>query len=221
MKLIRDQIIRDDDDAMSLIYSLADAIALGGAQAIETVGGPRVPIRMGRPDATLADAEFLQHSLQASTPRSLVTKTLPSAGLDSDGLRLYFRHLKFTEPEWIALVGGSHGLGRHVSLTGMSRECLKNLTRACLEDAPVLLPFVTESPNRFDSAYFRALLDWNANNVELGQVAFIPTDVAMVVDPGLRRHVRRFANDPGYFRRLFVRAYQKLVEVTASSQALY
>jgi hypothetical protein len=58
--------------------------------------------------------------------------------------------------------------------------------RACLEDAPVLLPFVTESVNRFDNAYFRALLDWNANNVELGQVAFIPTDVVMVVDPGLR-----------------------------------
>ncbi len=99
LKLLRDQIIRDDDDdddAMTLGMSLADAIALGGAQAIETVGGPRVPIRMGRPDATLADAEFLQHSLHASTPRSLVTKTLPSAGLDSDGLRLYFRHLKFT-----------------------------------------------------------------------------------------------------------------------------
>jgi L-ascorbate peroxidase len=82
---------------------------------------------------------------------------------------------------------------------------LKNLTRACLEDAPVLLPFVTESANRFDNAYFRALLDWNANNVELGQVAFIPTDVVMVVDPGLRRHVRHSANDPGYFRVLFVR----------------
>ena len=118
-------------------------------------------------------------------------------------------------------MGGSHGVGRHVSLLGMPRACLKNLTRACLEDAPVLLPFVTESANRFDNAYFRALLDWYANNVELGQVAFIPTDVAMVVDPGLRRHVRRFANDPGYLRVLFVRAYQKLVEVNATSQARY
>ena len=58
--------------------------------------------------------------------------------------------------------------------------------RACLEDAPVLLPFVMESANRFDNAYFRALLDCNANTVELGQVAFIPTDVVMVVDQGLR-----------------------------------
>ena len=55
-----------------------------------------------------------------------------------------------------------------------------------MEDATVLLPFVTENANRFDNAYFRALLDWNANNVELDQVAFIPTDVVMVVDPGLR-----------------------------------
>lgn len=209
------------------ILSLADAIALAGAQAFETVGGPSIRIRMGRPDATTADAEFLQRPLQASTPRSLVTTTLPSAGLDSDGLRLYFGRVHhLTEPEWIALTGGSHGLGRHVSLLGMPKDCLKNLTRSCLEDAPVLLPFVTESVNRFDNTYFQALLAWNAKNqIELGQVAFIPTDVDMVVDPGLRRHVQRFAkddiNDDSSFRRAFVRAYQKLVETTATTKERY
>jgi L-ascorbate peroxidase len=201
---------------MILDISLADAIALAGAEAIESVGGPQIPIRMGRVDASVEDAEFLHHSLQGSTTRSIVT-TLPSAGLDSDGLRLFFRR-KFTDPEWIALVGGSHGLGRHVSLLGMSKPCLKNLTRTCLEDAPVLLPFVTESVNRFDNTYFRALLDWNTNNVELGQVAFIPTDVAMVVDRG---DVQTFAYDSTYFRRNFVTGYQKLVDLSATSLERY
>jgi L-ascorbate peroxidase len=214
LQLIRDQMIRDN---MILDISLADAIALAGAEAIESVGGPQIPIRMGRVDASVEDAEFLHHSLQGSTTRSIVTKTLPSAGLDSDGLRFFFRR-RFTDPEWIALVGGSHGLGRHVSLLGMSKPCLKNLTRTCLEDAPVLLPFVTESVNRFDNTYFRALLDWNTNNVELGQVAFIPTDVAMVVDRG---DVQTFAYDSTYFRRNFVTGYQKLVDLSATSLERY
>lgn len=210
--------------ATTLSMSLADAIALAGAQAIETVGGPGISIQMGRPDATMADAAFLQHPLRASTPRSLVTTTLPSAGFDSDGLRLYFGRPSLhslTEPEWIALTGASHGLGRHVSLLGMPKECLKNLTRTCLEEAPVLLPFVTESVNQFGTTYFQALLDWNTNQVVLGQVAFLPTDVDMVIDPGLRRHVKRFAKDEKYLRQVFVRAYQKLVETTATTQERY
>ena len=69
--------------------SLADFIALAGAQAIATAGGPSISIRLGRKDVETADPEFLRRPMSASTPRSMVTKTLPSAGLDSDGLRLY------------------------------------------------------------------------------------------------------------------------------------
>lgn len=201
--------------------SFADIIALAGAQAIEAVGGPSIAIRLGRTDAKKADPQFLQQERSASTPRSIVTKTLPSAGLDSDGLRLYFRNLQLSEPEWVALTGGSHGLGRHVSLLGMPRDCLRNLTRTCLEEAPVLLPFVTDSVCQFDTTYFQALLLWNDNQIQMGKVAFIPTDVAMVVDPGLRKHVQRFAADPQYFRRSFTTAYQKLVETTATTAERY
>jgi len=80
---------------------------------------------------------------------------------------------------------------------------------------------VTDSVYRFDNTYFQALILWNDNQIEMGKVAFIPTDVAMVVDQGLRVHVRRFANDNGYFRRTFARAYQKLVETTATSRNRY
>jgi catalase (peroxidase I) len=195
----------------SSTISLADAIALAGAQAVETVGGPHIAIRLGRQDVDRADPEYLKKPLQKSTSRSVVEKTLPSAGLDSDGLRLYFGRLGLSEAEFVAL-SGSHALGRHVSLLDMSKECLKNLTRTCLEDAPVLLPFVTKSVDTFDNSYFQALLKWNRNEVELGDVAFIPTDVALVVDAGLRRQVERFAKDPQDYSRVFARAYQKLVD---------
>jgi L-ascorbate peroxidase len=196
--------------------ALADAIALAGATAVEAAGGPHIPIRMGRQDVDQADPEFLRIRAKKSTPRSLVEKTLPSAALDSDGLRLYYGRLGLTEKEFVAL-NGCHGMGRHVSLLGMPKSCLKNLTRTCLEEAPVLLPFVTESVDRFDNSYFRALLRWDQNEVSLGEVAFIPTDVALVVDSSLRRHVETFANDQEQYFEVFTRAYQRLTESTATS----
>lgn len=210
----------DNGNSFSTQFSLADAIALSGAAAVEATGGPHIGIRMGRKDVDTADAEVLRVAVQKSTPRSRVDRTLPSAALDSDGLRLFFGRLGLSEQEFVALCG-SHGLGRHVSLLGMSKPCLKNLTRTCLEEAPVLLPFVTSSVDTFDNSYFSALLQWNSNQVELGEVAFIPTDVALVVDRGLRVHVERFARDQAMYFTSFARAYQKLVDSTAVTVKRY
>jgi catalase (peroxidase I) len=209
-----------DQGGYQSIFSIADAIALLGAVAVEASGGPVIPVRMGRGDQDYADPEYLRLPVKKATSRSKVEKTLPSAGLDSVGLRLYFGRLGLSEAEFVAL-SGSHGLGRHVSLLGMPKPCLKNLTRTCLENAPVLLPFVTNSVDKFDNSYFSALLRWNENQVELGEVAFIPTDVDLVVDQGLRRHVQRFAKDQDDFFRVYTNAYQKLVETTATSSQRY
>jgi L-ascorbate peroxidase len=204
----------------SWTISLADAIALAGATAIEASGGPNILIRLGRPDSTISDPYYLRRPLQERTKRSLVTTALPSAGLDSDGLRLYYSRFGLTEAEFVALQG-VHGMGRHVSLLNMTKACLKNLTRDCLENAPVLLPFVTESVDIFDNSYFSALLRWNDQQVSLGEVAFIPTDVSLVVDGDLRRYVELYANDNDVFYRVFRRGFQKLVDTTATTNELY
>jgi L-ascorbate peroxidase len=200
--------------------SLADIVALVGAQAIEDAGGPHIAIRLGRLDSMQADPMLLRRPLKGHSERSLVVGTMPSAGLDPDGLRLYFSRLGLTEPEFVAL-SGIHGLGRHVSLLNMSRACLRNLTRTCLEEAPTLLPFVTSSVDRFNNDYFFALLKWNSRQIVSGDVAFIPTDVALVVDPGLRKHVIAFTKDEQLFYRTFTRAYQKLVDTTATTKERY
>jgi hypothetical protein len=211
--------------------SLADTIALSGAASIEAIGGPSIRIRLGRQDSTSSDPQYLRQPLEVPsklknnhkfdlTSRSLVTTTLPSAALDSDGLRLYFQRLGLSEAEFVAL-SGIHGLGRHVSLLNMPKACLKNLTRECLEDAPTLLPFVTSGVDKFDTSYFTYLLKWYAQSVELGEVAFIPTDVALVVDPGLRRYVQQFASNEKLYRRTLCRAYQTLVDRTATTDRRY
>jgi hypothetical protein len=202
------------------VGSYADCIALVATQALEYTGGPRIPIRLGRRDVEHADPYWLETPIQGDTARSVVTRRMPDAGLDSDGLRLYFGRLGLSEAEFVAL-SGLHGIGRHVSLLGMNQTCLRNLTRTCLEEAPVLLPFVTASTNRFSNAYFEALLRWNAQQVTLGEVSFIPTDVALVVDTGLRRYVKLFAASDFLYRRALVHGWQRLLESTATTRNMY
>jgi catalase (peroxidase I) len=80
------------------------------------------------------------------------------------------------------------------------------------------------------NSYFQALLQWynrDTSNTKPADgaftSAFLPTDVAMVVDAGLRKHVEYFAADrnlPVYYKTL-TRAYQKLTESTATTVDRY
>ena len=200
--------------------SFADCIALAGAEAVEFAGGPSIQIRLGRRDTTKADSKKRMRTLQGDTDRSLVDTTLPSAGLDSDGLRLYFGALGLSDEQFVALCG-AHDLGRHVTLLGMPKSCLKELTRECLETAPVLMPFVAEDPDEFSNTYFKKLIKWNQRKVKLGEVAFIPTDVDLVVDNGLRKYVSKFAKNKAAFFSSFESAYQIIVDAGATSVGRY
>ena len=139
-------------------------------------GGPRILIRLGRTDVTKADAQKRRTILKQSTDRSLVDRTMPSAGLDSDGLRLYFGALGLSEMELVAICG-AHDLGRHVTLIDMPKSCLKELTRECLEDAPILMPFINEDPDGFSNRYFKKLLLWYDRSITPGDR---PVDIVRI-----------------------------------------
>ncbi|KAJ1460578.1 heme peroxidase [Pelagophyceae sp. CCMP2097] len=204
--------------------SLADAVAVAGAAAIEAIGGPRINVPMGRVDATVSFPPRLKVPIGrvgVDDSRDVVFKTLPEPGLSTVGLRRYFGRpgLRLTDAETVALMG-SHGMGRHVTLLNMTRGCLRNLTRQCLEDAPVRLPFASRGVDRFTNDYFVALLKWDARKIERGEAAFIPTDVALVLDAKYTRYVRLFAFDEGAYRTCFARAYLKLVEPSPTPRNL-
>lgn len=210
--------------------SFADTLALSGAAAVEAAKGPSIQVQLGRRDSEAADNRFLDEPIMGFTTmdgggidqetRSTIASSLPSAGLDSLGLRNYFGRLGLTESEFVAL-SGAHDLGRHVTLLGMPKNCLKNLTRNCLEEAPVLWPFVTEDPDTMSNRYFATLLRWNKREIEYGEAAFIPTDVALVVDDGLKKHVIAYASNEKLFFQRFRTAYQKLVDSTATSRSRF
>ena len=130
--------------------SFSDCIALVAVESLKFAGGPNIHIKLGRKDTTNPDNRKRKNILRGETDRSIVDTTLPSAALDSDGLRLYFGALGLSEKELVA-ISGAHDLGRHVTLLDMPTSCLKNLSRQCLEEAPVLMPFVSDDPDHFDS----------------------------------------------------------------------
>lgn len=189
-------------------------------EAVKFAGGPSIRIKLGRSDTTKADIRKRRNILRGETDRSIVDTTLPSAALDSDGLRLYFSALGLSEQELVAICG-AHDLGRHVTLLDMPKNCLKNLSRQCLEEAPVLMPFVSEGPDRFSNTYYKKLLKWYDRQVELGEVAFIPTDVALVVDEGLREYVKYFGKHQNAFFNSFESALLKVLDAGATSSQRY
>ena len=75
--------------------SWADTIAIAGSAAVEAVGGPSIRVRLGRKDALEADPADLSKPKgkcdEATVAgggrdcRGLAEKTIPGAGLNSDG----------------------------------------------------------------------------------------------------------------------------------------
>uniref|UniRef100_A0A7S4NET6 Plant heme peroxidase family profile domain-containing protein n=1 Tax=Odontella aurita TaxID=265563 RepID=A0A7S4NET6_9STRA len=73
--------------------TIADAVAIGGQEAIESVGGPRLSVQLGRTDA-----------LKGSTPSTLPIDLL-SGAVPKEQVAQIFRDAGLTEREMTALLG--------------------------------------------------------------------------------------------------------------------
>ncbi|KAK9079494.1 hypothetical protein SSX86_001166 [Deinandra increscens subsp. villosa] len=82
--------------------SMADMIAVAGAEAVSLCGGPTIPVRLGRLDSMVPDPEG----------------KLPEETLDAFGLKQSFQRKGFSTQELVALSGahtlGSKGFGNPV-----------------------------------------------------------------------------------------------------------
>lgn len=74
--------------------SWADLIATAGAEAVSTCGGPKIPVRLGRIDATVPDPEG----------------RLPEESLAANAMKQCFEKKGFSAQELVAL-SGAHTLG--------------------------------------------------------------------------------------------------------------
>lgn len=184
--------------ANSGFISNADLWALAANVAIKVMGGPDIPTRFGRVDATDSSA-----SVESQAGR------LPDGDKGVDHLRDIFCPKGFDDKDIVAL-SGAHTVGRcHVDRSGF--------------DGPW-----TENPLQFDNSYFRDLLTktYEPETTEKGcpqhrnkdvKTMMLISDLALLEDPAFKEHVDRYAADQDAFFADFTSAWTRLQELGCES----
>ena len=170
--------------------SYADLYVLASAMAIEFVGGPEVPVCLGRKDAK--DGE-----------KAPENGRLPDALQGAAHLREVFGRMGFNDQEIVALSGG-HTLGSaHRVRSGFDGQWTSKPLHFDNEYFRNLVYFTWnkrkwDGPTQFEGGVHNEFM-------------MLPTDVALLADDGFRVHVDRYANDENVFRTEFAAAYAKLM----------
>lgn len=171
--------------------SYADLWSLAGVVAIEVMGGPVVPWTPGRTDAPDGTN---------STPDG----RLPDAGQGAAHLRTIFGRMGFNDQEIVAL-SGAHSMGR------------------CHSDRSGFEGPWTRAPTTFSNMFFVELMTntwtrkaWNGPfqyEDPTGELMMLPSDVALIQDPGFKKWVEIYSKDSARFSKDFAAAFGKLQDV--------
>lgn len=172
--------------------SNADLWTLAANVATEAMGGPAIPTRFGRVDATSSSS-----SVESQAGR------LPDGDKGIDHLRSIFHPKGFTDRDIVAL-SGAHTVGMcHANRSGFDGAW-------------------TEAPLKFDNSYFTEMLAKEyadettaqgcpqKKHAKTGTIMLI-SDLALL-DAPFREHVELYAKDQGAFFKDYVAAWVKLQE---------
>ena len=216
--------------------SWADIIQLGGATAVETAGGPTIPMRYGRCDVAGAEQCPKEGNLPDAEPPF-------AGGAHADApahLRAVFGRMGFGDEEIVAL-SGAHTLGRaFAERSGTTERGIgtKRATKYTGKGDPAGAgngagagaggcPFAPPRSDgkegfgmpggaswtrrwlTFDNSYFKREY---AAEASPGELLWLSTDEALHTDPGFKPHFDRFARDEGAFFERFAAAFAKLSE---------
>ena len=172
--------------------SYADLWSLAAVVAVDEMGGPSIPWRWGRKDAT-------------DGKRVGPDDRLPDASKGRDHIRDVFGRMGFTDEEMVALIG-AHTLGE------------------CHADRSGYVGPWSHDRYGFDTSFFNELLDndWIVNkktphlqfyDSATKKLMMLPTDLALILDPGFRKYVERYSKDGDLFNEKFSKAFNKLIEL--------
>lgn len=185
----------------------ADLWTLAGAEAVQAMGGPRIPWRGGRSD--FADDSRVP-------PRG----RLPDGAQGADHLRHVFYRMGFSDQEIVAL-SGAHNLGRcHADRSGFDGKWVNQPTRFSNQYFRLLLAndwTKTRLPNGVEQFIYVdedevAAAEGNGEEPP-ERLMMLPTDVALLHDPAFRPWVERYARDKDLFFEHFAAVFAKLLEL--------
>lgn len=175
----------------------ADLYTLAGCVAIESMGGPKIEWRAGRPDA----------KDESSCPPN---GNLPDASKGAPHIRDIFYRMGFNDREIVAL-SGAHALGRcHTTRSGFSGPWTRAPTTFSNEYFRLLLE-ETWTPKKWNGPF------QYENSKSGGDLMMLPTDLALIEDPAFKRYVEAYARDENVFFHDFAKAFQKLMEVRTTT----
>lgn len=171
--------------------SYSDLWTLAGVVAIEEMGGPKIPWRPGRSDASDGTA---------CTPDG----RLPDGDKGAAHVRDIFERMGFNDQEMVALIG-AHTLGRcHADRSGwvnpwtrapttFSNLYFQDLKSTKWRKKKNFTPLQYEDPS--------------------GELMMLPADMALLWDKGFRKYVDLYAKDEEKFFEDFAAAFSKLLEL--------
>lgn len=182
--------------------SYADLYTFSGVVAVEEAGGPKIPFAIGRTD---------DQDGSKSDPKD----RLPNADMGSrtktiGHMREIFGRMGFSDQEMVALLG-AHAMGRcHTTASGFWGPW-------------------TNAETTFSNEYFRLLLEerWSpkfSHNGKVwtgpdqyedstGKLMMLPSDMALLADPALKKWVEVYAKDENKFFTDFAAAFSKLLHL--------
>lgn len=182
--------------------SYADLYTFSGVVAVEEAGGPKIPFAVGRTD----DQDGAKSDPKDRLPNADMgsrTKTIAH-------IREIFGRMGFSDQEMVALLG-AHAMGRcHTTASGFWGPW-------------------TNAETTFSNEYFRLLLEerWSpkfSHNGKVwtgpdqyedstGKLMMLPSDMALLADPALKKWVEIYAKDENKFFTDFAAAFSKLLHL--------
>lgn len=191
-------VARDALEPVKKMYpnvSYADLWTLGGAVAIEHMGGPKIIWNPGRRDAT-DESSCPPEGRLPDADKGQVGKTIRH-------IREIFYRQGFNDREIVSLIG-AHALGR------------------CHKEASGYNGPWTRAPTTFSNEFFRELLEntWTLKKWDgpdqfedpTGELMMLPTDMALLWDKEFRKITEIYAKDEDTWFKDFAKAFQKLEE---------
>jgi catalase (peroxidase I) len=172
--------------------SFADIWMYAGCMAIELSGGPNIPFRFGRTDATTG---------MACPPSGL----LPDPSKGADHLRDVFNRMGFNDREIVALNGINtlgHEQRSRAGFEGPWTRDPNKFDNAFFKN----LSYLEWRPRRWDGPL-------QYEDVQTGELMMLPSDIALLYDPRFRDYVELYAKDQDAFFRDFAAAFSKLLHL--------